>query len=84
MLKTAAVYGTIVDNGHNERGNPMPERNGYKTIDLIAQELGVSEDKVRNAINALGIQPTFFPDNRRPRFYSPADIERIRKWLRGE
>jgi hypothetical protein len=57
----------------------MPQRDGYKTIDLIAEELGVSEDKVRATINVLGLQPTFFPDDRRPRFYSPEDIKRIKE-----
>jgi hypothetical protein len=57
----------------------MPQRDGYKTIDLIAEELGVSEDKVRATINVLGLQPMFFPDDRRPRYYSPEDIKRIKE-----
>ncbi len=57
----------------------MPQRDGYKTIDVIAKDLGISEDKVRATINVLGLQPTFFPDDRRPRFYSPQDIERIKE-----
>lgn len=56
----------------------MPERNGYKTLDLIAKELGVSEDKVRALIAVLNIQSRTFPDDRRPRYYSPEDIERLR------
>jgi DNA-binding transcriptional MerR regulator len=57
----------------------MPERNGYKTIDLIAQELGITEDQVRALIAVLDIQSRTFPDDRRPRYYSPEDIERIRQ-----
>ena len=67
-----------------DRRQSMPERNGYKTIDLVAQQLGMSEDKVRVALTALEIQPIVFPDNRRPRYYSPEDIEKIARWLRGE
>ena len=57
----------------------MPERNGYMTIDLIAQELGLTEDQVRALISALDIQSRTFPDDRRPRYYSPEDINRIRQ-----
>lgn len=62
----------------------MAERNGYKTLNIISKELGVGDDKIRIAITALGVQPFFFPDDRRHRFYSPEDVERIRKWLKGE
>jgi DNA-binding transcriptional MerR regulator len=57
----------------------MPERNGYKTIDLIAKELGITEDQVRALIAVLDIQSRTFPDDRRPRYYSPEDIARIQK-----
>jgi DNA-binding transcriptional MerR regulator len=57
----------------------MPERNGYKTIDIIAKELGITEDQVRAFIAVLDIQSRTFPDDRRPRYYSPEDVERIRK-----
>jgi hypothetical protein len=56
----------------------MPERNGYKTLDLVAKELGVSEDKVRALISVLNIQSYTFPDDRRPRYYSPEDVERLK------
>ncbi len=59
----------------------MPERNGYKTLDLIAKELRVSEDKVRALITVLNIQSRTFPDDRRPRYYSPEDIERLRSLI---
>lgn len=59
----------------------MPERNGYKTIDLIAQELEVGERKVRQAIEALGIEPTVFRIDQRYRYYSPEDVKRIKDWI---
>lgn len=62
----------------------MGEINGYKTIDLIVDELKdlrVGEPKVREAIKQLGIEPTVFMVDRRARYYSPQDISRIREWL---
>ncbi len=59
----------------------MPERNGYKTIDLIAEELKVGERKVRQAIEALNIEPTIFRIDQRYRYYSPDDVKRISDWL---
>jgi DNA-binding transcriptional MerR regulator len=60
----------------------VPEKNGYKTLDLIAKELGISEDETRTLIKVLNIQSTTFPDDRRPRYYSPADIQRLRDLLK--
>ncbi len=59
----------------------MPERNGYKTLDLIASELGVGERKVRQAIEAMKIEPVTFRVDQRYRYYSPEDIERIKRWV---
>jgi len=59
----------------------MPQRDGYKTLDLVAKELGVSEDKVRTLIAVLNIQSRTFPDDRRPRYYSPDDVERLRQLI---
>jgi len=59
----------------------MPERDGYKTLDLIAQDLGVSERKVRQAIDDLKIEPTTFKFDLRFKYYSPEDISRIRAWF---
>lgn len=59
----------------------MPERDGYKTLDLIADELGVGDRKVRQAIEALGIEPTTFRIDQRFKYYSPDDIQRIKDWL---
>jgi hypothetical protein len=59
----------------------MPIREGYKTIEEIMQELGYTEFKVRDAIKKLGIEPVIFNADRRVRFYTDADVERIRKWL---
>jgi len=62
----------------------MPEINGFKTIDLIMEELKdlrVGEPKIREAIKQLNIDPTVFMVDRRARYYSPNDIKRIREWL---
>lgn len=59
----------------------MPEINGYKTLDLVIRELGVGERKVREAIDALRIEPTTFKIDRRVKYYSPEDVRRIREWL---
>lgn len=59
----------------------MPEINGYKTIDIIAQEMGVGERKIRKAIDELNIEPTSFKIDLRQKFYSPADVRRIKDWL---
>lgn len=59
----------------------MPERSGFKTIDLIAKDLGITEDQVRVLIALLDIQSRTFPDDRRPRYYSPEDIARIARML---
>jgi len=62
----------------------VPEINGFKTIDLIVEELKelrVGEPKLREAIKDLGIEPTVFKVDRRARYYSPNDIKRIKEWL---
>jgi hypothetical protein len=61
----------------------MPTRDGYKTIDIIMQELGYTEFKIRDAIKNLGIQPVTFNADRRVKYYSDADIKRIKEWLEG-
>jgi hypothetical protein len=59
----------------------MPEITGYKTLDLIRQELGISKPKAREAIKALNIQPSRYNKDKRVKRYSPRDIQRIRDWL---
>ncbi len=59
----------------------MPEKEGYKTIDVIMQELGATEEQVRALIVLLKVEPKFFPDDRRRRYYSSQDIERIKKLI---
>lgn len=59
----------------------MPELNGYKTLDLVMKELGIGEPKVRAAIEALKIEPTTFMKDRRLKYYSREDVERMRQWL---
>jgi hypothetical protein len=57
----------------------MPIKDGYKTIDVIMEELGATEEQVRALIALLKINPTFFPDDRRRRYYSPEDVSRMKK-----
>jgi hypothetical protein len=60
----------------------MPVMDGFKTLDLVMKELGLGEPKVREAIRELGIQPTTFNADRRVKYYSPQDVERIKEWMR--
>jgi len=64
----------------------MAEKDGYKTIDLVIKEInrdtGAGEQRVRIAIAALNIQTYSFPGDRRARYYSPEDIDRIKEWIR--
>jgi len=64
----------------------MPIIDGYKTIDLILEDvkdLGVGEFKIREAIRSLNIEPTRFNADRRARYYSPEDVQRIIAWLKS-
>lgn len=59
----------------------MPEIKGYKTLDLVVQEVGAGKRKIREAIDALQIEPTTFKIDRRVKYYSPEDVRRIKDWL---
>jgi transposase len=59
---------------------PMP-RDGYMTIDEIAESLHVTVSKVRTMIARLDIQPRRFPDDMRKLYYSREDVERIKESL---
>lgn len=62
----------------------MPEHEGgYKTIDLIMEELGATEEEVRALISLLNIQPKIFREDKRRRFYSPDDIQRMKSALKA-
>jgi hypothetical protein len=64
----------------------MPIIDGYKTIDLILEDvkhLGVGEFKIREAIRSLNIESTRFNADRRARYYSPQDVQRIIEWLKS-
>jgi hypothetical protein len=61
----------------------MPEYENYKTLDLVMKELGIGEPKVRQAIAALGIVPTSFNIDKRSKYYSVEDVQRIKEWLRN-
>jgi DNA-binding transcriptional MerR regulator len=58
----------------------MP-RNGYMTIDEIAELLEISVSKVRTIIARLDVQPRRFPDDLRKLYYSQEDVERIKAAL---
>ena len=62
----------------------MPEREGYKTIDEVAKQLHLTEEEVRTAIKILRINPHFFVDDRRSRYYTPENVEDIRKLFAGK
>jgi hypothetical protein len=56
-------------------------RDGYKTAQEIADELGVSISKLRTIIARLNIQPTRFPGDLRKLYYSSQQIKEIRREL---
>ena len=58
----------------------MP-RDGYMSIDEIAELLAISIAKIRTIIARLDIQPRRFPDDMRKLYYSQEDIERIKEAL---
>jgi DNA-binding transcriptional MerR regulator len=58
----------------------MP-RDGYMTIDEIAELLEISVSKVRTIIARLDVQPRRFPDDLRKLYYSQEDVERIKAAL---
>jgi DNA-binding transcriptional MerR regulator len=58
----------------------MP-RDGYITIDEIAELLDVTVAKVRTIIARLDIQPRRFPDDMRKLYYRQEDVERIKQAL---
>jgi len=60
---------------------PIPE--GYKTIEQIAVELNQTLNRIHTATRELGIVQQVFPDDRRRRYYSPADIQRIKEWIKS-
>ncbi len=59
----------------------MTERDTYKTLEDIANELDVAPAKIRTLIARLDIQPRRFPDDLRKLYYGPADVERIKQSL---
>lgn len=56
-------------------------RDGYLTIDEIAELLGINVAKLRTMIARLDIQPRRFPDDMRKLYYSHEDFERIKEAL---
>ncbi len=58
----------------------MP-RDGYLTIDEIAELLAISVAKIRTIIARFDIQPRRFPNDLRKLYYSHEDVERIKAAL---
>jgi len=56
-------------------------REGYKTLQQIADEMKTSLNKLRTIVARLGIQPTRFPGDLRRLYYSPDQIEKIKDAL---
>ncbi len=56
---------------------------GYKSVEQIAVELNQTLNRIQTAIRELGIVQKVFPDDRRRRYYSPEDIDRIKDWLKS-
>jgi hypothetical protein len=47
------------------------------------EEIGATEEQVRALIALLNIKPEFFPDDRRRRYYSPQDVDRIKRAIQS-
>ena len=58
----------------------MP-RDGYMSIDEIAELLEIPVAKIRTIIARLDIQPRRFPDDMRKLYYSQEDLARIKEAL---
>lgn len=56
-------------------------RDGYKTLQEVANELTISLSKLRTIVARLDIQPRRFPGDLRKQYYSSEDIQRIKKEL---
>ncbi len=56
-------------------------RDGYRTAQEIADDLGVSIAKLRTIIARLNIQPKRFAGDLRKLYYSPEQIKEIRREL---
>lgn len=58
---------------------PMPD--GYKQVHEIAAEEHVPPNRVRKAIEKLGVLQVVSSDDGRLRYCRPEDVQRIREWL---
>lgn len=52
---------------------------GYMTLAEIQAELKATTEEIRALISLLNIQPTFFPEDKRRRYYKVEDVERMKK-----
>ncbi len=59
----------------------MPVPAGYKTVEQIAVELDQTLNRIQTAVRELNLPQTVFPEDRRRRYYSPEDIEKIKQWV---
>lgn len=57
----------------------MAEHPGYMTLEDIQNSIGVGYEEIRVLVSVLGIQPYFFPEDKRRRYYKKEDVERIRR-----
>ena len=59
----------------------MPVPAGYKTVEQIAVELDQTLNRIQTAVRELNLPQAVFPEDRRRRYYSPEDIEKIKQWV---
>jgi hypothetical protein len=57
----------------------MSEKEGFLTLEEIRQELNATEEEVRALISLLDIQPNFFKEDKRRRYYKQSDVERMKQ-----
>lgn len=57
----------------------MSDHPGYMTLAEIQADLKATTEEIRALISLLGIQPTFFPEDKRRRYYKVEDVERMKK-----
>jgi hypothetical protein len=61
----------------------LPEFNGYRPMDYVAQRVGVGNRMIWAAIEEFGIELTTCKLAQRFTYYSPADIQRVKYGLLG-
>jgi hypothetical protein len=59
----------------------MREIAGYQSIGAVAEQLGISEPKLRRTMEALGIVAATMPGDLRGKWLSDAEVARMQQWL---